>query len=473
MTGESKLPDNDDIQDLLKAFERLCAGRGNGFLSEDSFERIIDHFDDINSLSKAMEAAEMGVLQYPYSCTLLVKKADLLIANRQYKRALVVLDKAEILDRNDIDIYVLRTDAYLALDMQDKALALLEDVISQFDGEERIDLLFELADVYDDYEAFEKIFDCLKLILDYDPNNEEALYKICFWTDFTGRSEESIRLHLKIIEDFPYNDLAWFNLAAAYQGLRLFEKSIDAYQYAIAINEKFDFAYRNMADAMMRLHRYKEAIESLERVIELARPEDLIYQAIGFCYEKIKNYAQARFYYRKASHLNPDDAKIYLKVAGTYIKESKHAQAIKYLDTSLRIKRLDPEFNLTMGECLVKVGKLKEAVHYFMAAVQARPKNIKSWDALIAALFVSGQFKEAQKQVETARNQTVNKPMFDYYDSAILLSIGKIKPGLDLLEHSIEAQPRLLKKFLKLYPSSVKFPQVVELILKYKRKKRI
>ena len=70
MTGESKLPDNDDIQDLLKAFERLCAGRGNGFLSEESFERIIDHFDDINSLSKAMEAAEMGVLQYPYSCTL-------------------------------------------------------------------------------------------------------------------------------------------------------------------------------------------------------------------------------------------------------------------------------------------------------------------------------------------------------------------------------------------------------------------
>ena len=280
------MPDNDDIQDLLKAFQRLCAGRGNGFLSEESFERIIDHFDDINSLSKAMEAAEMGILQYPYSCTLLVKKADLLIANRQYKRALVVLDKAEILDRNDIDIYVLRTDAYLALDMQDKAVELLEDAISQFDGEERIDLLFELADVYDDYEAFEKIFDCLKLILDHDPNNEEALYKICFWTDFTGRSEESIRLHLNIIEDFPYNDLAWFNLAAAYQGLRLFEKSIDAYQYAIAINEKFDFAYRNMADAMMRLHRYKEAIESLERVIELARPEDLIYQAIGFCYEK-------------------------------------------------------------------------------------------------------------------------------------------------------------------------------------------
>ena len=63
--------------------------------------------------------------------------------------------------------------------------------------------------------------------------------------------------------------------------------------------------------------------------------------------------------------------------------------------------------------------------------------------------------------------------MFDYYDAAISLSMGNIKSGLDLLESSIEAHPRLLKKFLKLYPSSVKFPQVVELILKNKRRKRI
>ena len=140
------------------------------------------------------------------------------------------------------------------------------------------------------------------------------------------RNEESIALHLKIIEDSPYNELAWFNLAAAYQGLNLFEKAIDAYQYAIAINEKFDYAYRNMADALMRLRRFKEAIESLEKVIELARPEDLIYQAIGYCYEKIRNYAQARFYYRKASHLNPDDARLYVKVAGTYMHENKFLQ---------------------------------------------------------------------------------------------------------------------------------------------------
>ena len=88
-----------------------------------------------------------------------------------------------------------------------------------FDGEERIELLFELADVYDDYEEFDKVFDCLKLILEQDPNNEEAFYKICFWTDFTGRNEESIRLHQKIIDEFPYNELAWFNLGCCLPGI--------------------------------------------------------------------------------------------------------------------------------------------------------------------------------------------------------------------------------------------------------------
>ena len=169
MNEEQRLPEHEDMEDLLKTYEKLRSGKGGGFLSEESFERIIDHFDDQDSLTKAMEAADIGMSQFPFSSSFLVKKADLLIATREYALALDFLDKAEILDRNDIDIVILRTDAYLALDMQDKAVELLETAILYFEGDDRIDLLFELADVYDDYEAFEKIFDCLKLILEYDP----------------------------------------------------------------------------------------------------------------------------------------------------------------------------------------------------------------------------------------------------------------------------------------------------------------
>src|SRR6185369_17240007 len=142
--------------------------------------------------------------QYPFSSPLLLKKADLLIATKKYNDALHYLHHAEIMDTSDINLYILKTDAYLALDKQEKAAAVLEAALDYFDGEEKLELLFELADVYDDYENFDKVFDCLKMILELEPNNEEALYKICFWTDFTGRNEEGIRLHQKIIDEFPY-----------------------------------------------------------------------------------------------------------------------------------------------------------------------------------------------------------------------------------------------------------------------------
>jgi tetratricopeptide (TPR) repeat protein len=327
--------DREEMRELLRQYENLRAGRTNSFLEEEAFERIIDYFDDEEDLPRALEAATTGIDQYPYSSVLLIKKADLLIATRRYREALANLDQAELLDSNDINLFILKTDAFLALDQPEKAVVVLEEALNLFEGEERIELLFELADVYDDYEEFEKVFDCLKLILEDDPNSEEALYKICFWTDFTGRNEESIRLHLSIIEEYPYNEIAWFNLAAAYQGIKLYEKAIDAYQYAIAIDEKFDYAFRNMADAYIRLRRYKTAIECLEKVLELSRPEDVIYEAIGYCYDRMKNYGQARVFYRKASHLNPDDSKLYFKIACTYINEQQWESAIKQLETAM------------------------------------------------------------------------------------------------------------------------------------------
>lgn len=465
--------DRDEIRDLLKQFENFRSGQAHSFLEEEAFEKIVDHFDDKDDIGRALEAVELGISQFPYSASLMVKKADLLIATRKYAEALAILENAEILDSTDIDIYILKTDVFLALDEHEKAVSILEEALNNFEGDERINLLFELADVYDDYEEFDKVFDCLVHILESEPNNEEALYKICFWTDFTGRSEESIKLHQAIINEYPYNELAWFNLGAAFQGLKLFEKSIDAYKYAIAINEKFDYAYRNMADAYIRLRRYKDAIESLEKVIELARPEDVIYEAIGHCYDRLKNYAQARFYYKKASHLNSDDSKLYYKIACTYINEMLLNKAVQYLESAMRIQRMQPEYNLAMGECLLELGNIKDAIVHFSNVVKARPKSMSGWEALIRCLYKEEYFEEALDQIAVATETAGDKPLFLFYKSAVLFAMGKGKEALLMLQAAMERSPKMLKKFIELNPTILQNQQVVDLIAYYKRKRSI
>jgi tetratricopeptide (TPR) repeat protein len=459
--------DRDELKELLSQYDNLREGKGHTFIDEDSFERIIDYYDEKDDIPAAIEAANYAVERYPYCSALQIKKADLLIATRHYKEALEILEKAEILDRGDINLYILKTDVYLALDQQERAAVLLEDAIRMFEGEERIELLFELADVYDDYENFDKVFDCLQLILEQEPNNEEALYKICFWTDFTGRNEEGIKLHQKIIEDFPYNELAWFNLGAAFQGLKLYEKAIDAYQYAIAIDEKFDYAYRNLGDAYLRLHKYKDAIEALQKVIELARPEDVVYEAIGHCYDRLKNYAQARFNYRKASHLNPDDSHLHYKVATTYMNEGQWDAAIKNLDSAVRIHRSNPEYNFALAKCYMETGHVKDAVIYFSAHLKARPKSLKGWKELLRCLYNAEFFQEALEQVNNSIRLT-DKTLLLFYKAAILFALGRSKEALLQLEMGMQKSPKLIKQLIELNPSLLQNQQVVELITRYK-----
>lgn len=465
--------DREQIRELLNRYDNLKNGRSHSFIEEESFEKIIDYFQEKEDLPRALEAAETGRTQYPYSSLLHIKKADILLASRRYQEALDVLEQAALLDSNDINLYILKTDAFLALDQQEKAVELLSEALSLFEGEDKVELLFELADVYDDYEDFDKVFDCLKMILEEEPTNEEALYKICFWTDFTGRNEESIRLHLRIIDDYPYSELAWFNLAAAYQGLKLYEKSIDAYQYAIAIDEKFDFAYRNMGDAYIRLRKYREAIEVLEKVNELAKPEDVILEAIGYCYDRLKNFAQARFYYRKASHLRPDDSKLLYKIACTYFNEQQYDSCVRQLESALKIDRGQVEYLLLLGECHAYTGRTKEAVQCFSDVVRLRPKNIQGWDALVRCLYKAEYFEEALEQARAAFEMTQGKPLFLFYQSAALFGMAKAKEAILVLEKAMGSAPRLLKKFIELNPSILQNQQVVDVVARFKRNKSI
>ncbi len=472
MRNDQYRQDREELKELLQQFENLKAGRTNSFIEEEGFERLIEYYDDKEKFEEALTVCEYAINQYPYAASILLLKANLLILTKKYTEALKILHKAEELDATDATLYILKTDVYLALDMQPKAAEVLEIAIENFEGDDKVDLLFELTDVYDDYENFEKVFDCLVLILKQDPANEEALYKICFWTDFTGRSEESITLHKEIIEEQPYNELAWFNLGAAYQGIKLHEKAIDAYSYVVAINEKFDNAYRNMGDAYMRLRKYKEAIECLEKVLELSMPEMVIYEAIGHSYDRLANFAQARFYYKKASHMNGEDSRIHYKIACTYMNEGSWQPAVKSLQVAMRTYRMQPDYNLALGQCYMQLQNIDEALTCFGNVVRMRPKNMNGWTELLKCLLQAEMYAEGIEYAQFAHEQTDGKPVFIFYKSVFLFADGKTKEALLTLENGMNIAPKLIKKFLTLDPSLMQNRQVVEIIARFKNKKR-
>ncbi len=60
---------NDEIKELVRQFQNLKNGKSHSFLDEDSFEKIIDYYDDEEDLQQALVAAELGIelfLTHPY-----------------------------------------------------------------------------------------------------------------------------------------------------------------------------------------------------------------------------------------------------------------------------------------------------------------------------------------------------------------------------------------------------------------------
>lgn len=454
-----------EMKELLLKYQKLRSGSAFNYLEEDAFERIIDYYDENEQINLAIEAADCGIRQFPFSSLLLIKKADLLIAAHQYTSALDILDKVSVLDTSDINLYILQVDAWLGLGNEKKAQTIFQDSVKLFEGPEKTELLFELADVFDDYEQFDEVFECLKQILDSEPDNEEALFKICFWTDYAGKFGESIELHQRIIDKQPYNHLAWFNLGTAYQGLNLHEKAIDAYLYSIAINEKFDYAYRNLGDAYICIKNFKEAAEALEKVLELTLPEDVIYEALGHCYEKLKDPVQARANYRKALHNNPEDSNLFYRIAVTYMMEEKWNNAISQLEQAIRIHpKKYPDYHFAMGHCQNKTGNFQESVNSLIRFINFRPSNIKGWKEIIIVLFENGYYEEAFHECDTAFRMTGGKTIFTYFKSAIFFKLGKRKEGLALLENAISRAPRLLKEFISMDPAFLQRPSIVKVI---------
>lgn len=337
---------------------------------------------------------------------------------------------------------------------------------------QKIEILLELSDVYDENEDFDSVFDTLKKVIRIEKRNEEALQKICFWAEFTGRLEESVAIHTRLTDDDPYNALAWFNLGAAYQGLKLYEKSIDAYEYCVAIDEKFEFAYRNMADALIRLKYYEKALEVLEKHIEIAKPEDVIFEAMGFCWEKRKDYTRARQYYRQASQLSPQDDSIFFKIGETYAREKQWEKAIKSYSVALHLDKENASYCMAIGNCLMEMNVKSEALVCYLNAVRLKPDNKTTWVALIRGLYLAGYYDEAVMQLQVAMEHCGEKAEFIYFHAAALLEMGKAKEALLQLEKALELAPTKAKVFTELNPEFLMRTQVAELIGRYKKNKK-
>lgn len=458
------------IKELVLQYEQALKNGESIFFEEQDLDDVILYFLNELDYEKAMDLADEGIDRFKYSATFYNHKAEILKEISQYDEALEVLEQAEIFSPNEMSILLNRVDIYAVLDRFEEAVALLEKALDQVVGVEKAELYLEIADIYEDWEKYYEVIETLKASLAIDPENEEALSRMWFSVELTEKYEESVLFHKQLIERVPYCYLAWNNLGHAYKGLKLYEKSIEAFQFVMAINETYESAYIDCADVYYKNKEYQKAIDLYTEVLDFTSLKKEVYYSIGKCYDSLKNYSKSREYYKEALIIDPYFARAFFKIGKAYLNSDLAKNAIPQLEKAFKLDSKNFEYQINLAEAYLLTDKHQKALDIYETVLQNNESNKQIHLNLITILYELGNVQEALTHINTILEKFDEVSDLLYIKVAFLYEIDERDQALlvlqDALEYSYDMHPFLYK----LLPEIKHDKEITDIIKSFSKK---
>lgn len=386
-----------DVSALVARYEESENGTHIPFFDQEAYESIIEYYEEKGFFERAMEVAERSLLQYPFSSLLLLKQAQLFFELKQLGKALDTLDKAEVYDSSELGIFLLRAEIYTFQSRYKEAIEILQELLQKAEREDLPDVYLQMCDVYEDWEKYFDVYDCLVACLQADPDNEEALNRFNYCVEITDRFADSIPFHKELIDKNPYSHFAWYNLACAYRGIGDYENAIDAFEYVLAIQEDADFVYQDIAELHFKNGQYPKALAVIRDLCDAFEADDEIYFLQGKCHEATGDMKMARYCYRKAVHENPSLSEAYYRIGETYKHEGLWEQAYKSFQKANELEKEQYDFCLAMAEAALEIGETEVGIDACETAIDIFIKRYEAYFILARIMALSGDTETARE----------------------------------------------------------------------------
>lgn len=433
--------DNDNninVAELIAQFEQSVKNDHTPFFDQDDFEAIVEYYEEKGQFEQAMLAVEKSLQQYPYSSILLIKKAQVYFELKQLNLALEILEKAEIYDSSEIGIYLLRAEIFTFQSRYKDAIDILEKLLETSERDDLADIYLQMCDVYEDWEKYFEVYDCLVACLKIEPNNEEALNRFNYCIEITDKYEESIPFHKKLIDINPYNEFAWYNLACSYRGVDEYENAIEAFEYVLAINDDADFVYQDIAELHFKKGEFVKALEVIKDMCNTFEADDEIYFLQGKCHEALGDMKMARYCYRKAVHDNPSLSDAYFRIGESYKHEGLWEQAYKSFQKANELEKEQYEFCLAMAEAAMEISETEVAIDACETAIDIFVKRYEAYFILAKLMALNSDTETAREILIKGAEVCKTTIELNYAICAIAFMDNKPKEGEVLLRMLLE-----------------------------------
>ena len=296
---------DDEVRELVLDFENTVLRGESQFFDADELEIIIDYYFEVNDQKPLERAVQYAEQLYPTNTSIRLRRAHLFIARENYKEALAILKRLRSEEPTNTDIAYSLGVAYSAMDDPETSIRYFNEAAS--DGWMLGRVYANLAEEYYKLKNYDTALDCYRKAMESDSCDDIAIYNyydVCYEI---GRVEESADYLSKYVKDNPYCKEAWHCLGCAYRDLTLYEKAVDAFEFAIAIDKNYVDAYIALSQTQDLMGHTSEAVTTMLRVLDYTDDRARIYRTVGSLYAREANYASAVAYFRLYGGMLPRD----------------------------------------------------------------------------------------------------------------------------------------------------------------------
>lgn len=443
----------------VERFEEMLRANASYFFDVDELESICDFYFDAGNHAKARKAIAHGLMLYPGSNALLLKKAHALLMVKQPKKALKILDFLEASEPSNTEMLLFKAVVHRNLsDHEGTKACLMKALETTTENQEEIflDLAFE-QEMVDDFQG---AIQSLKQSLLINPDHEACLFELGYCFDMAEEVEAGVEFFNTFIDEHPYSFVAWYNLALCYEKLGLFEMAIKAVEYCIAIKEDFTNAHVMRGNLLTICELDAEAIQAYNDSLQYDEQNPMVYAAIGECHERLLNFNLAESSYLHALSIDNNHVEALMGMGAVREAEDRMGEALAFYKSALD----QDEFNLDnwhiYAETLVKAGMIHEADGVYEDMTERFIDDEESWTALAEMRYINLDASCAMDVIREAMERIPQSTDFVWHLVKYLSLDGKPLQAEVLIAEAVLHTEDGLNYLLSIFPEAKQFPNI-------------
>jgi tetratricopeptide (TPR) repeat protein len=300
--------------------------------------------------------------------------------------------------------------------------------------------------------------------LELDDTDYSALYNIIYCFDFLQEHQQAIDFLNLFLDKNPYSEVAWHQVGKQYFDLKMYEKSLSAFEFAIISDDFFVGAYLEKGKVLEKLGRYNEAIENYQITLTLDDPTSFAYLRLGKCFEKLGVDEKAIKYFKQCVKEDPLLDKGWLSIVSFYTKRLDFQKALSYIEKATETDADNALYWTKYASINRRLNFIEEAEYGYRRAIELGNYELSTWINRGDLLLHLGEINTAISNIESGLEFYPEEVELEYRLAGLYLKKGNLLKGKFHLQNSLKRNSEYIIIMEELFPVEYEMQEVQQLL---------